>query len=91
MDGDAARAVKKAHDLPTVEAFQLDATDQAALRQHIQAHPSDAVVSGLPYFCNEGVAEVAAEMKLHYFDLTEDVAATRAVRRLAAGAQEAAT
>jgi saccharopine dehydrogenase-like NADP-dependent oxidoreductase len=46
------------------------------------------VVSGLPYFCNVTVARVAREYGLHYFDLTEDVAVTEAVRELAEGSDK---
>jgi saccharopine dehydrogenase-like NADP-dependent oxidoreductase len=37
----------------------------------------DAVVSCLPYFLNTNVAKVAMANKIHYFDLTEDVEATK--------------
>jgi saccharopine dehydrogenase-like NADP-dependent oxidoreductase len=43
----------------------------------------DAVVSCLPYSLNLGVAEVAFEVGIHYFDLTEDVATTAAIRKMA--------
>ena len=66
-------------------AFDLDASDEAALTAHVEDHKPEAVVSGLPYFCNVTVARIAREHGLHYFDLTEDVAVTRAVRRLAEG------
>ena len=89
LDGDAAAAVVKAHQLDSVTAYQLDAANIDHLRAHLSKHPADAVLSGLPYFCNEGVAAVAAELGLHYFDLTEDVAVTRAVRSLAQGASTA--
>jgi len=89
LDGDTASAVAKAHRLDHVVPFQLDAGDPDRLRAHLAEHPADAVVSGLPYFCNKDVAAVAAELGLHYFDLTEDVAVTRAVRGLAQGARTA--
>ncbi|MGB5622619.1 MAG: saccharopine dehydrogenase C-terminal domain-containing protein [Gammaproteobacteria bacterium] len=89
LDGETARAVAKAHRLDHVVPFQLDAGDPDRLRAHLAEHAADAVVSGLPYFCNKGVAAVAAELGLHYFDLTEDVAVTRAVRGLAQGARTA--
>jgi saccharopine dehydrogenase-like NADP-dependent oxidoreductase len=47
------------------------------------------VISSLPYYCNVAVAEAARDAGAHYFDLTEDVAVTRAVRELAAGADRA--
>ena len=37
-------------------------------------------ISSLPYYCNVGVAEAARSAGAHYFDLTEDVEVTRAVR-----------
>nr|MCU0376533.1 saccharopine dehydrogenase NADP-binding domain-containing protein [Chitinophagaceae bacterium] len=43
----------------------------------------DAVVSCLPYYLNIKVAEVAYEAGIHYFDLTEDVATTAAIRKMA--------
>jgi len=39
----------------------------------------EAVLSCLPYHLNRGVAEAAHRQGLHYFDLTEDVATTRAI------------
>jgi len=43
----------------------------------------DAVLSCLPYHLNKGVAETAHRLLLHYFDLTEDVPTTQAIRDLA--------
>jgi saccharopine dehydrogenase-like NADP-dependent oxidoreductase len=84
----AAAEVVTAHGLENLSAFDLDAADETALAAHVRAHPADAVVSGLPYFCNVGVARVARAEGLHYFDLTEDVAATEAVRELAEGSNK---
>ena len=52
-------------------------------------HPVDAVISSLPYYCNVAVAEAARKAGAHYFDLTEDVEVTRAVRTIAVGAEQA--
>jgi len=46
--------------------------------------PFDAVLSCLPYYLNKDVAAVAHSLDLHYFDLTEDVPTTQAIRELAA-------
>lgn len=81
-----AADVVKAHGNDNVAAFDLDATDKEALLAHVREHRPVAVVSGLPYFCNVAVAEVARSEGLHYFDLTEDVAVTESVRKLAEGA-----
>jgi len=88
-DGEAAHSVVRAHGSAHLAGFALDARDVAALDRHLAAHPVDAVVSSLPYYCNVGVAEVARHARIHYFDLTEDVEVTRAVRRIADGAAQA--
>src|SRR5580700_7436884 len=85
MDGATAEAVTKAHDSPHMKSFALDASAGAALSRHLFGHPVEAVISSLPYHCNVAVAEAARGANVHYFDLTEDVAVTRAVRRIAAG------
>ena len=43
----------------------------------------DAVLSCLPYHLNIAVAEAAHAAGIHYFDLTEDVPTTKAIRALA--------
>lgn len=43
---------------------------------------SDAVVSCLPYSFNISLAQSAYETETHYFDLTEDVSTTTAIRKL---------
>jgi saccharopine dehydrogenase-like NADP-dependent oxidoreductase len=47
----------------------------------------DAVISCLPYSLNIGVASVACKAGIHYFDLTEDVGATKAIRQMSHGAE----
>jgi saccharopine dehydrogenase-like NADP-dependent oxidoreductase len=86
---EAARAVARAHGRRNLTAHALDASDEAALGRHLEQHRCDAVVSSLPFYCNPGVARAARARGLHYFDLTEDVEATRAVRALAEGAATA--
>jgi len=86
VDAAAAAAVAKAHASPQLTPHELDATNLPALTAHLAAQPVDAVISSLPYYCNVGVAEAACHAGIHYFDLTEDVEVTRAVRRIAAGA-----
>ncbi|MCC7464148.1 MAG: saccharopine dehydrogenase NADP-binding domain-containing protein [Gammaproteobacteria bacterium] len=46
----------------------------------------DVVVNALPYYLATAVATAARAANCHYFDLTEDVAATRAIKALAADA-----
>jgi saccharopine dehydrogenase-like NADP-dependent oxidoreductase len=89
VDGSAAEAVVRAHASKNLSALKLDATDAASLARQLADHPVDAVISSLPYYCNVAVAEAARKARVHYFDLTEDVEVTRAVRALAAGADRA--
>jgi saccharopine dehydrogenase-like NADP-dependent oxidoreductase len=89
VDGATAEAVTKAHGSPHLKGFALDASAGPALGRHLFAHPVDAVISSLPYHCNVAVAEAARAANVHYFDLTEDVEVTRAVRRIASGARQA--
>jgi len=48
-----------------------------------------AVLSAAPYHATRRIAEAAKQSGAHYLDLTEDVASTRAVKQLAAGARTA--
>lgn len=85
---DAAAGVVAAHGLDNLRAFELDAADEEALTAHVRTCKPAALVSGLPYFHNVAVARVARAENLHYFDLTEDVAVTAAVRELATGSEQ---
>jgi saccharopine dehydrogenase-like NADP-dependent oxidoreductase len=89
VDGTAADGVVRAHGNGQLNGFALDARDTQALTKHLTEHPVDAVISSLPYYCNVAVAEAARKARVHYFDLTEDVEVTRAVRTIAAGAGQA--
>lgn len=55
--------------------------DSAGLAGHLES--VDAVLSCLPFDLNTGVAQVAHDLGLHYFDLTEDVPTTEHIRSLA--------
>lgn len=64
-----------------------DVTDDALLKSFLK--DKDGVVSCLPYQFNRQVATMAHALGLHYFDLTEDVPTTHAVRELAKTAKGA--
>ncbi len=89
VNPEAARAVVRAHGKRTLTAHAVDASDAATLARHVAAHPADAVISSLPFYCNPGVAQVARDHGLHYFDLTEDVEVTRTVRGISEGSDRA--
>jgi len=64
-----------------VATKQIDATDEAGLAEGLNGF--DAVLSAAPFFLTPAIAKAAKTAGAHYFDLTEDVAATEAVRALA--------
>lgn len=64
------------------ETAELDVSDASALQDALRG--VDAVVACLPYDLNINVAEAAAAVACHYFDLTEDVPTTQRVLELAA-------
>ncbi len=76
------------HDLSALAVFkqrgiatrQIDARDNANLEQGLRGF--DAVISAAPFFLTPAIASAAKVVGAHYFDLTEDVAATNAVREL---------
>lgn len=83
-DQNIERAQELASKWSNCEAHALDLSDPSSCISLLQ--DSQAVLSALPYFCNVDVAQYALKAKVHYFDLTEDVATTRAVNELALGA-----
>ncbi|HEY8355875.1 MAG TPA: saccharopine dehydrogenase C-terminal domain-containing protein [Ramlibacter sp.] len=70
---------------PLVTRVRVDVQDPQALAAVLGAHP--VVINALPFYLAASVASLAARMGTHYFDLTEDVAATGAIRALACEAQ----
>ena len=66
---------------PLVTRAVVDVEDPQALAAALAAHP--VVINALPFYLATPVATQAARLGTHYFDLTEDVAATSAIRALA--------
>jgi saccharopine dehydrogenase-like NADP-dependent oxidoreductase len=64
-----------------VETKHLDATNPLSLAEVMKGNTS--VISALSFHLNPLIAEVAQELGLSYFDLTEDVETTRRVRAVA--------
>ncbi len=65
----------------SVEAISLDASDRTQLKKVMLDF--DSVVSALSFRFNPNVAQAALESRTSYFDLTEDVETTQAVRAIA--------
>ena len=84
IDADPQRSPRR---LPRLTTLALDAADPAAL--HAALAGRYAVLSAAPYHLTVPIARAARAAGVHYLDLTEDVASTRAVRDLAVGATTA--
>ena len=65
----------------------LDVTDAGALAETLAGH--FAVIGAVPYYLTLPVARAASQARVHYLDLTEDIASARSVRDLADGAETA--
>lgn len=87
-DADALRRME-ALGCAHAAAHSVDAADRAALEKFLEAHPVDALISCLPYYCNFTVAEVALKFGLHYFDPTEDVSVSRHIASISSRAARA--
>ena len=72
---------------PRLNTLLLDVADPIKLRDALQGR--FAVLSAAPYHLTLQVAQAARDAGVHYLDLTEDVASTRAIRALADGATTA--
>ncbi len=66
---------------------QIDVGNATELAKDLSGF--DAVISAAPFFLTPDIARAAQAAGAHYFDLTEDVAATNAVRDLAQGSSTA--
>lgn len=75
--------VKRLGQLPNFKYEALNAEDTNAIAAVVRKNNIKAVVSSLPYYCNVAIAKMAAQEKINYFDLTEDVATTDAVQKIA--------
>ena len=82
----SAEALAKLHGMP-LEVRVVDTANAQALRAALRGQ--QAVINALPYHLATLAATAARDAGCHYFDLTEDVAATRAIQQLAAGADTA--
>ena len=82
-----AEAAAQPHKPARLSTLALDVADTQALRAALRGR--FAVLSAAPYHLTVKVAEAALAEGVHYLDLTEDVASTRRIRELAAGANSA--
>ena len=88
VDCDARRLAQvRAMNFPDVTTVETDVSDAQAMPRLIEGHA--ATLSACPYFLTPVIAHAAKKAGSHYFDLTEDVESTRAVKQLAQDASTA--
>ncbi|MGD1717152.1 saccharopine dehydrogenase family protein [Dapis sp. BLCC M172] len=76
-----SRSLENLTESLPVNTFVIDVTDEATLTKKLEGQ--DCVVSACSYEVNPIIARAAAKAGVSYFDLTEDVATTSAVRSIA--------
>lgn len=72
---------------PRIRTVAMNVEDSSSLSELLNGQ--FAVVNAAPFHLTARVAEMARAAGVHYLDLTEDVAGTRRVKELAAGANSA--
>jgi len=85
----ADRSVEALHRLNTHHINTLIVDIDHAMQVSTALHAHDVVINALPYQYAMQVATLAKSAGCHYFDLTEDVAATRHIKHIAQSASTA--
>ncbi|MCC6322927.1 MAG: saccharopine dehydrogenase NADP-binding domain-containing protein [Phycisphaerales bacterium] len=84
VDANLSRLKKLVPHAVEFATRRIDAADKAAVRAALkEVGAGGSVICMLPYDLVLGVAEIASELGVHYFDVTEDVETSDAVKRLA--------
>jgi len=95
----AALLKQAKHDVVLADAkpsssavISFDITNRASVEAFFKQKKHQnitAIISCLPYFHTVEAANIAKEYGLHYFDLTEDVTASQAIKKLSKGVKTA--
>ncbi|MEZ6098083.1 MAG: saccharopine dehydrogenase NADP-binding domain-containing protein [Pirellulaceae bacterium] len=85
-DVDESRLARIRDLVPRAMRCHVDATNSHALQAALS--DQDVAVSALSFYLNPQVAQAAQLSNASYFDLTEDVETTRAVRKIAESAAD---
>ena len=76
----SAEACQSLHEETPVATQTVDVTDESAVVELLTG--KRAVISACAFDQNQGIARAAIKAGVSYFDLTEDVATTQAVREI---------
>ena len=74
--------------MPSIQTIILDMKITHDVQAVLKKHYIHAVISSLPYFLNLSIANAAKAAHAHYFDLTEDIKSSDAVKKIAHGARQ---
>jgi len=85
----SSKTMDELKDISNITLVTKDITQENDLNEVLVIYKSMAIISCLPYFLNLLVAKAAKNHDIHYFDLTEDVGVTRAIRDISHGANKA--
>lgn len=66
--------------------IKMDAGNVKEMVEYIKKHNIDTVVSCLPFYCNLKIARMSKDLKINYFDTSEDVETTNQIKTLSEGA-----
>ena len=75
--------------MPQIKTVALDIKDEESTGAYLKSNQIEAVISSLPFFLNKHLALAAKAQKCHYFDLTEDIEVSEAIKRIAEDADTA--
>lgn len=75
--------------LSNVKLVKLDITDRDLAQRYLRENQFDAIVNCLPHFLNKAVMDLAHELGLYYFDLSEDVESREYAKSLAQNSAKA--
>lgn len=87
VDVSQANAQKAITNLKHAKALSADFTNTNDLRKALDG--AHYVLSCAPFHCNVNIARIAKDSGINYFDLTEDVATTKAVKDFSEGSKAA--
>jgi len=70
-----------------LKILTINVQKQQALAELVKQYSIQTIISCLPYYCNSALAKLAKELKLNYFDVTEDVQVSNEIQQLAKNAK----
>jgi len=88
-DFETLKQLKSDLGKPQFHIHTIDVMDKNGMKAFLSTTQLEGIISSLPYYCNEGVGEMARAHALHYFDLTEDVEVTKHIKEIGQGAEQA--